>query len=346
MCVSITPSTKSLTAAARTSGPVKRARTSAAASICSSSGWSGSSIAVEAEPRRQLVRVLEPPVGVEHRLPRVHAGLVHERGAVPRRDLALEVPQRLRPLRDRVLRQRPLHPRERLVEQALGRAVRQPLDDGAVPAGIVPADPGAPQQLAVDPLRVHVVVVQADGRSGTTRSMAAAVISSMGTMVGYQPPPRMAGSSGCSAAKRASRSRHSCTERQSASLTSKSSTVANDGCRCASAKPGRTRRPPRSTVRVRGPAHSAASAALPSATIRPSLTARASWRERRASTVYTIAAGQDQIRLHPRAPLGQSCRHQYATSGTNRFVHSTAAGHSRRRRRRAAVRRRRRRAPA
>ena len=116
----------------------------------------------EAEPRRELVVVLQPAVRVEDRLPRVHAGLVHERGAVPRRDLALEVPQRLRPLRDGVLRQRPLHPRERLVEQALGRAVRQPLDDGAVPAGIVPADPGAPQQLAVDPLRVHVVVVQAD----------------------------------------------------------------------------------------------------------------------------------------------------------------------------------------
>ena len=105
--------------------------------------------------------------------------------------------------------------------------------------------------------------------------------------MGYQPPPRMAGSSGCSAAKRATRSRHSSTERQSARRTSKSSPVANDGCRCASAKPGRTRRPPRSTVRVRGPAHSAASAALPSATIRPSLTASASWRERRASTVYT-----------------------------------------------------------
>ena len=125
------------------------------------------------------------------------------------------------------------------------------------------------------------------GRSGTTRSMAAAVISSTATLSGYQPPPRMAGSSGCSAANNASRSRHSRTERQSASLTSKSSPVANDGCRWASTKPGRTRRPPRSTVRVRGPAHSAASAALPSATTRPSLTAIASWRERRASTVYT-----------------------------------------------------------
>ena len=126
------------------------------------------------------------------------------------------------------------------------------------------------------------------GRSGTARSSASAVIPSVGTWVGNQPLPRTNGSSGCSAAKRATRSRHSSTDRQPASWTSYSSPTENAGCMCASTKPGRTSRPPRSTVRVRGPAHSAASPALPSATMRPSLTARASWRDRRASIAWTL----------------------------------------------------------
>ena len=121
---------------------------------------------VEAEPRRQLVGVLEPPVRVEHGLPRVQAGLVHERGAVAPRELSLEVPQRLAALLDGVLRERPLDPGERLVEQPFRRTVRKALDDGAGPAGILPADAGAPQQLAVDPLRVDVVVVDAGGAIG------------------------------------------------------------------------------------------------------------------------------------------------------------------------------------
>ena len=87
---------------------------------------------------------------------------MHERRAVARRDLPLEVPQRLRPLRTVYCGSARSTHGNASWSRPLGAPSGRPLDDGAVPAGILPADPGAPQQLAVDPLRVHVVVVQAD----------------------------------------------------------------------------------------------------------------------------------------------------------------------------------------
>ena len=242
---------------------------------------------VEAEPRRELVRVLEPQVRVEHGLPRVKAGLVHERRAVARRDLALEVPQRLRPLRDRVLRQRPLHPGERLVEQALGRAVRQTLDDGAVPAGVVPADPARRSSSLLTHCAWTLSSCRHTGRSGTTRSMAAAVISSMGTW--WDTSRRRGWPAARGAPRRTARrrSRHSCTERQSARLDLEELEGGEGRVQVRVAEAGQDE----AAAEVHGPrartGHSAASAALPSAAIRPSLTARASWRDRRASTVYT-----------------------------------------------------------
>ena len=96
----------------------------------------------------------------------MQAGLVEQREPVARGDLPLEVPEAGRPVGRRVLGERALDPREGLVEEALRRAVRQALDDGSVPAGVAAADAGAAQQFAVDPLRVHVVVVQTDRTIG------------------------------------------------------------------------------------------------------------------------------------------------------------------------------------
>ena len=113
------------------------------------------------EPQTQLVGVLEALVGVEGDVVRVHRRLVDQGQTAPRGDLPAEVRVRSHALLDGVLGHRSVHPRERLVQQALRRAVREALDDGAGPVRVLPADPGAAQQLAVDPLRVHVVVAQA-----------------------------------------------------------------------------------------------------------------------------------------------------------------------------------------
>ena len=127
----------------------------------------------------------------------------------------------------------------------------------------------------------------ATGRSATTVSSAAAVISCSGSAAGSHPNPRMAGTSRCSSAKRRIAARHSANERRPPSMTWKSSSLANLGCMCASMKPGSSRRPPRSTTWVRGPTNGSTSALLPTQTMRPSRTATASCRERAASTVYT-----------------------------------------------------------
>ena len=68
VCPSMTPSGKNFAQAAETSGPVCRARSATAASICCSSGRSSCDPDREAEARRQLAVRLQRLVGLERRV--------------------------------------------------------------------------------------------------------------------------------------------------------------------------------------------------------------------------------------------------------------------------------------
>ena len=181
-------------------------------------------------------------------------------------------------------------------------------------------------------------LVRKAGRSGRIRSSSSRRGVPPSNAAMYQPPPRIHASSGCD---RAYASITSISDPVCASAWRSHRSIASPpwtGWTCASWNPGVTVRPRNSMTRVRGPIRSATIASGPTATSRPSRTARAVAHDRAASIVAirpprrTRSAGWSVVIVrslrasHP-APRPHPTRRDGVASPAMTSVHLLHAGY-------------------